>query len=415
MQFSLFRNDYLFSIVNKTIALITGFVTTALLNRYLGPALKGEYTYIMNVINVVAIVGNLGVYQSYPKSYKDKMPDACGRYVTLIYAQCLMYTLIATVAGIIEGSLLYTVVFLLVPSQVMANQLSMVIMVEQIRYRQIVQITTLILKTLLMLVIALAAPTHLVLVFLLLLFINVLQCVLYIGRLRTRCSIRLLTKAFISYAIKLGVYAAISEVLLILNYRASVFMLKFYVDYYQIGLYSVGAGIAECIWAIPDAFKEVLFSRTSRGNPIREINYTIKLNMYISLVLILFMLLFGKEVVLIYSGAEYLEAVPVTQIILLGVPAMALFKITNPLYLANGKQKQYCFILAVSVFTSIVMNLLLIPLMGNCGAALASVMAYSVCGVTFYVQYIREYKVKWYEPLLPRKGDLMEFINLFAR
>lgn len=415
MRLKVTQNDYLFSIINKAITAITGFITAAIINRFLGPSLKGEYTYIMNVINIVAIAGNLGVYQSYPKSYKDKMPDVCSRYVSIIYAQCVIYSIVALVAGIVQGSFLYFVIFLIVPSQVMANQLSMVTMVEKIRYRQYVQIVTLILKTLIILLIALVLPTSLVAVFGLLLFINVLQCILYIVRLKVRFSVQFFSKEFLSYIIKFGIYASVSEILLILNYRAAVYMLKYYVDYYQIGLYSVGAGIAECVWMIPDAFKEVLFSRTSRGNPVKEINYTIKLNMYISLFIILIMFIFGREIILIYSGSEFLDAVTVTQIILLGVPAMALFKITNPLYLANGKQKQYCYILAISVLTSVGLNMVLIPFMGICGAALATVVSYSVCGITFYIQYVREYRVKWYEPLLPRKGDIKEFINLFAR
>ena len=179
--------------------------------------------------------------------------------------------------------------------------------------------------------------------------------------------------------------------------------------------YSVGAGIAECIWLIPDAFKEVLFSRTSRGNPISEINLTIKINMFVSIVLIIIMFIFGKEVLLIYSGREYLGALSVTRIILLSVPAMSLFKVTNPLYLANGKQKLYCYILLVSVIANIIMNLIAIPLFGINGAALASVVAFSVCGIAFYGFYVKEYGIKWYEPLILKPKDLKIVIDNFKR
>ena len=415
MKRLLSRNDYVFSIINKGVSAITGFIVAALINRYLGPSLKGDYAYLMNVVNIAAIIGNLGIYQSYPKSYKDRILEVKNKYVSLVLSQFVVYTVLAAILGIISGSWLYTIAFLIVPSQVTANQLSMIVMVEQIRFRQYVQILTLIFKTIITLVVTLTCPASLVIILIIIQFINILQSLLYLWKLRARCSIKLLTRDFISYTIKFGIYAAVADLLLIFNYKADVLMLKYYVDYYQIGLYSVGAGIAECIWLIPDAFKEVLFSRTSRGNPISEINLTIKINMFVSIVLIIIMFIFGKEVLLIYSGREYLGALSVTRIILLGVPAMSLFKVTNPLYLANGKQKLYCYILLVSVIANIIMNLIAIPLFGINGAALASVVAFSVCGIAFYRFYVKEYGIKWYEPLILKPKDLKMVIDNFKR
>ena len=415
MKRLLTKNDYVFSIINKGVSAITGFIVAALINRYLGPSLKGEYAYLMNVVNIAAIIGNFGIYQSYPKSYKDRILEVKNKYVSLVLSQFVVYTVLAAILGIISGSWLYTIAFLIVPSQVTANQLSMIVMVEQIRFRQYVQILTLIFKTIITLVVELTCPTSLVIVLIIILFINILQSLLYLWKLHARCSIKLLTRDFIRYTIKFGIYAAVADLLLIFNYKADVLMLKYYVDYYQIGLYSVGAGIAECIWLIPDAFKEVLFSRTSRGNPISEINFTIKINMFVSIVLIIIMFIFGKEVLLIYSGREYLGALSVTRIILLGVPALSLFKVTNPLYLANGKQKLYCYILLVSVIANIIMNLIAIPLFGINGAALASVVAFSVCGIAFYGFYVKEYGIKWYEPLILKPKDLKIVIDNFKR
>lgn len=415
MKLLITKNDYVFSIINKGVSAVTGFIIAALVNRYLGPSLKGEYAYLMNIINVAAIIGNFGIYHSYPKSYKDGLSEVKNKYVSLILAQFIIYTIIALTLGIISKSLLYTIAFLIVPSQVAANQLSMVVMVEKIRYRQYVQIYTLFLKTVITLIVALTCPTSLIVVLGIILFINILQCLLYVWKIKTKLGISYLTIDFIRYTIRFGIYAAIADLLLIFNYKADVLMLKYYVDYYQIGLYSVGAGIAECIWLIPDAFKEVLFSRTSRGTPIAEINLAIKINMLVSVVLIVIMYIFGEQVLLIYSGEEYLEAIDVTRIILLGVPAMSLFKVTNPLYLANGRQRLYCWILVVSVFANIIMNLISIPFFGINGAAMASVVSFSVCGIAFYGFYVKEYKIKWYEPLVFKPRDFQQIVQILSK
>ena len=175
MKRLLSRNDYVFSIINKGVSAITGFIVAALINRYLGPSLKGEYAYLMNVVNIAAIIGNLGIYQSYPKSYKDRILEVKNKYVSLVLSQFVVYTVLAAILGIISGSWLYTIAFLIVPSQVTANQLSMIVMVEQIRFRQYVQILTLIFKTIITLVVTLTCPASLVIVLIIIQFINILQ------------------------------------------------------------------------------------------------------------------------------------------------------------------------------------------------------------------------------------------------
>ena len=236
---------------------------------------------------------------------------------------------------------------------------------------------------------------------------NYYICFAYIIRLKASINLKTIDKQFVLYLFSFGLFSTAAEVLLIINYKADIFMLKYYVDYYQIGLYSVGAGIAECIWLLPDAFKEVLFSRTSRSNAINEVNFAIRVNLFVSVILIIGIFILGKSVIIIYGGEKYIEALTVTRIILLGVPSMALFKITNPLYLANGKQKLYCAILTVSAVTNIIMNLILIPILGINGAAIASVSAFTICGMAFVFYYAKNYKVKISDLIFLKKRDIL--------
>ena len=41
------KNDYIFSLFQKIINILTGIITISLINRYLGTSLKGEYEYIL--------------------------------------------------------------------------------------------------------------------------------------------------------------------------------------------------------------------------------------------------------------------------------------------------------------------------------------------------------------------------------
>ena len=407
MKSKIVENDYIFSILNKFISLFASFITIALINRYLGPALKGEYTYIMNIANFLAIVLNLGIYQSYPKSYKDNIPDVKSKYCSLIFLQCVIYVIGALMIGIGTKNWLLLISSLIVPSQVLANQLSMIMIVEEIRFRQIVQIIAQFVRVGFVAGASLLLPKYVLTVLIIYLLANYYICFAYIIRLKASINLKTIDKQFVLYLFSFGLFSTAAEVLLIINYKADIFMLKYYVDYYQIGLYSVGAGIAECIWLLPDAFKEVLFSRTSRSNAINEVNFAIRVNLFVSVILIIGIFILGKSVIIIYGGEKYIEALTVTRIILLGVPSMALFKITNPLYLANGKQKLYCAILTVSAVTNIIMNLILIPILGINGAAIASVSAFTICGMAFVFYYAKNYKVKISDLIFLKKRDIL--------
>lgn len=410
----LLKSDYTLSAVNKLVAVLTNAVYAALVNRALGPALKGEYTYILNVVEIVVIIANLGFYQSYPKNFKEHMPNVKRKYISLFSIQFAVYLLVAVICGIASGSLLYAIIFLLVPMQMLATQLSMITLIECIQYRQYIQIISQLLKVLMVVLLYIFFPKNLLCIFGILLVFNLFQTVSYYRKLRCIPNPVDIDVVFIKGALSFGLFAMVSTLLLLLNYKLDVMMLKMFVDYRQIGLYSVGAALSESIWLIPDIFKEVLFARTSRSDAIEEINMAIKISMFASAAAIIIMLILGKWVLLIYAGEEYLSAYRVTCILFLGIPSMALFKVTNPLYQSNGRQKLLCAVLTAGVVANILMNVLLIPVFGIEGAAVATVVSFSVCGLTFYIKYIRDYNIKWYEPLLLNRRDIAAILRIIT-
>lgn len=92
-----------------------------------------------------------------------------------------------------------------------------------------------------------------------------------------------------------------------LNYNIDIIILKYYSSYSAVGIYSVGVTLATMIWIIPDAFKEVLFSKTSKDDSIKEIIVSIKLNLYICSIIIVSFLFLGKIFIYIAYGQEYVN------------------------------------------------------------------------------------------------------------
>ena len=59
------RRDYWIAIVCKAIVILTELLITIFINRGLGVACKGDYAYIMKVVEVLYIFCSLGLGQAY--------------------------------------------------------------------------------------------------------------------------------------------------------------------------------------------------------------------------------------------------------------------------------------------------------------------------------------------------------------
>lgn len=139
-------------------------------------------------------------------------------------------------------------------------------------------------------------------------------------------------KADLRFAAKIvpfGFVSMITTLMLTLNYRVDTLMMgyMYHIPDTEIGFYSLGVSLSEYGWLIPDAFREVLFSRTAKDDAIEEVTMSMKVNFYLTLLMILGILVLGRPVIRILAGAEYLPAYPVTVMLIAGIIPMSYFKI----------------------------------------------------------------------------------------
>lgn len=148
---------------------------------------------------------------------------------------------------------------------------------------------------------------------------------------------------FAAKIVPFGFVSMITTLMLTLNYRVDTLMMgyMYHIPDTEIGFYSLGVSLSEYGWLIPDAFREVLFSRTAKDDAIEEVTMSMKVNFYLTLLMILGILVLGRPVIRILAGAEYLPAYPVTVMLIAGIIPMSYFKIIGTLLLAQGKKGVY--------------------------------------------------------------------------
>ena len=141
-------NDYVFTIFTKIMAVAIGLVASSYSNRFLGPELKGELGQISSMITIVAVTANFGLYQPYPYYKRQGEPDVLDKFLRIFLLQFILYTVIGIVGATVLNSFALTAVCLIAPIQVLANQLSFMIMVEDVKFKNKIFFTARITNTL---------------------------------------------------------------------------------------------------------------------------------------------------------------------------------------------------------------------------------------------------------------------------
>ena len=410
-------NDYVFTIFTKIMAVLIGLIASSYSNRFLGPELKGQLGRISSMLSIVAVTANFGLYQPYPYYKRLGEQDVLDKFLRIFLLQFIAYSVIGVFGAVALESFELTAVCLLAPIQVLANQLSFMIMVEDVKFKNVIFFTARITNTVIT-ILAFYTMDRTILVALALIVVGDLITIVFaLLRMRRLPNPLRADLRFAAKIVPFGLISMLTTLMLTLNYRVDTLMMgyMFAVSDTEIGYYTLGVSLSEYGWLIPDAFREVLFSRTAKDDAIGEVTMSMKVNLYLTLLMIAGILVLGRPVIYLLAGAPYLPAYPVTVMLIAGIIPMSYFKIIGTLLLAQGKKMVYLGMLTGSVVVNILCNLMTIPLWGKMGAALSSVVSYTVAGGLFLLYYLRTYQVPLRDVFLFRREELDRLAGMVRR
>lgn len=403
---NILKNPYFYSVSTKIIIAALGVLNMVFINRLLGPTLRGEYAYILNIVNLVMMFLNLGIYQSYPFFKRKDIPQIQTRYINNVFFQLIIYLIISFVLCILfKDKQQLIIIFTLIPFMVINKQVNFIVMVEDINLRNRINIYIELVYSLGLFIVFCTAWQNIYVILSLIYLKSALQVIFVIILFSIKINLRLIDLKLLAQSIGVGFVSMLSLLMITLNYKVDILILKLFTDYKQIGLYSVGAVLAEQGWLISDAFKEVLFSKNARNDDIEDICRCIKINVVLTVLMFIGIALFGKPMLLILFGKEFVGAYSVTIILFSGILGMVLFKMVYPLFIATGRQKISLVVLSVSTITNIIFNFLLVPHFGIQGSAASSVISYNTCGLLFMGIFCKKYNLNFINTILPSIQD----------
>lgn len=116
------------------------------------------------------------------------------------------------------------------------------------------------------------------------------------------------------------------------------------------------------------------------------------INLVVSIAIGISIWVLAKPLIYIYSGAKYLNTIPLMRVILIGaVLNNGCRMITANALSAMGQVKYNMIVSAIGFVLQILLNLYLIPLCGSYGVAYTSIIVYSLMSIALIVVFIKKY------------------------
>ena len=387
-----YNNEYIVSIYSKMIIVILSLFISIFLNRFLGVELRGEYAIITNYVSISTIIFGLGLYQVF--AFKKNKSDFCfDNYFNNLLGLNLIYFLISIGLYLfLDIPISIKMAILLTPIAISIKQLNYIIMIEFPNIRNTLAIFLKIIEFVLVIIFYFFISKSYFAMLFILFFVELSQFIIFMPKILKMVDNFKPTVSMLLPLIKIGILPMFTVLMMSINYRIDILMLERLEDLHQIGLYSVGVSLAERIWIVPDALKDVLLSKLVKGKGAREVIKVTIVSLLCSAVLIIPILIFGKYLIIILYGEGFADAFKTTSIIIFGTIGMIFYKMIYTFNVVRGKIGLNFSFLCISALANVILNLKLIPLYGIEGAAISSVGSYSICGIFFVIAFLKNIK-----------------------
>ena len=196
-----------------------------------------------------------------------------------------------------------------------------------------------------------------------------------------------------------------------INYQADIILIGYFLTATDVGYYAVAVGLSKFFWIIPQAIQTITFPATSEywtnnnhSAMQTMIDKSMKYTACILLPIGLAVGFFAKDIITTIFGEEFSYAVLPLLILLVGtvISSIASRSIGGSLS-AVGRPDLSLKAVAISAAVNVILNILLIPIFGISGAAIATAIslimgAFIVLVLTLKILSIK-IDIKWYSKL----------------
>ena len=197
----------------------------------------------------------------------------------------------------------------------------------------------------------------------------------------------------IKYSSKIHLINFITE----LEYKIDNFIIVFFLDLKAVGIYSIAVTITQLVFYVTNSINTIVFPYVSSNLKIIKKDEVIldmvKLSFTSTIIILFPLVLAGFYVFPFIFGAEFLESYYIFLILAFGILAESISRVIITWFKGLNKTKELLNISVSCIILNIILNFYLIPILGLKGAAISSVVTYSLRMILILIRF--RYYVKF--------------------
>ncbi len=411
------NNAYIYSVITKVLSVILMLVYSVVISRYLHAELVGIKSVITHYSELAMLVLCFGIHQAYPFYKKNNRKNVYTEFIDLVFGFFIVYLLIAIIlVALLDIQMKFKVTIIIVPFMFFIKEMNYIVTIENPKIRNTAQIYLDIFDIILIFLFIIFFKASLIVCFSIIVIRELIFSIVAFWNLKySILKVHPSLRNAWEY-IKFGFIPMLTLIMMEINYKTDVIMLeRFHIDAAEIGCYSLGVMIAQRIWLIPDALKDILLSKLTKGKNENEVAKVTRLSLAISAIFMFCTIILGYPFILILYGKEFLPAYDILLLLLVGVFGMVFYKMIYSYNVSKGKRGLNFVLLFLAALANVGLNIVLIPRFGIYGAAFASTVSYLVCGIGFLITFCKETHLRYRNILFIKREDIHALKEIFRQ
>lgn len=404
-----FTTDVINTFLTTVLTFVITIGTSIIIARGLGPSGQGIYALVLLFPALIMSFANLGMGRSiiyHISKGEMRLDDIIGNILCFTGIITFLSFLVGLIIifwfsnylfpNVPRGFLLIGLLF--IPLQILFLQISSGILygIQKIKiynYAYTLQAGIILILTFVFIYILNTGVLGVIIANLISFIIVTILTLFYILKiLKVPFKIKFNTKIF-KTLFSFGIKVHIGNLMYFFRSRVDVFIINLFLNPTAVGLYAISYGMAETLWMLSQSAANVLSPKiTSMNSDDKKKEFTpiISRNiLFLTIVFAILLFFFSKWLIILLYSENYYNSILPLQILLIGIVSISLERILTADIIARGKPMITTYIVIITVFINIMLNIVLIPKFGINGAALASTISYfiNLC-MTLFV-YIR--------------------------
>ena len=212
---------------------------------------------------------------------------------------------------------------------------------------------------------------------------------------------------------KYGSYVQFANIIQLLNYRLSYYVINGFIGRAALGIYTAGNQLSEGLWLVGKSVSMVQYTKISNAKNEKygkKLTLSLlKFTFTITFILVIIILLLPEQVFGMIFSKEFTQIKPVILSLSIGIIAIAISMMYSHFFSGTGRHYHNTISSAIGLVFTLSLIFILVPKYGITGAGITASISYTASAIYQHIVFIKITKTKLSDFFITKKDILFFF------